>query len=232
VNASVPRPRTSRGGAGGTFLVWLVAAVTVVGFIYVLLGKAPAPAAVSPAELAERLAPVGRVTLAAPPAAVPVPVQPLADAAAPAPARIATDSDAETKAAAQTSPKPDAGTAPSSTAPKEPPGPEAEAPAGVVTVGPEARTKSTIEAASGPGPEPGAPPTPVKDPEASLPVSPTAVGEAAPAVRDPVPMQSAQPQGVWMLPAPGAGSGRVPRPMTWERRHDLPGQPYQLRPAQ
>jgi hypothetical protein len=60
------RPRCVRGAATGDFLVWLVAAATIAGFVYVLAREPAMQPAGDEEAVAARLAPVGRVTLSAP----------------------------------------------------------------------------------------------------------------------------------------------------------------------
>jgi hypothetical protein len=59
-------PWRMRGTATGDLLLWLVAAATAVGFVYLLVGDDSPPSAAAPEEIAERVRPVGRVALAAP----------------------------------------------------------------------------------------------------------------------------------------------------------------------
>ncbi len=98
-----PGRKRLRGGVSGSLPVWLVAAVTLIGFVYVWLRGPVTPTPGTPEEIAARVAPIGQVTLAAPaPAPAPAPAAPAQAEAAPTSAAQAEPAEtpaAETPAA-------------------------------------------------------------------------------------------------------------------------------------
>lgn len=202
------------GGGRAWFPVWLVAAATVAGLLYVLSAERETAPPGSPEEIAERTAPVGRLSLA----------QPVPAAKAAAPANGPTSSRSA----------PEAGTGRES-APVEP------VPVATTVTSDEAVSGETrgSQAASPESQTPAAPadrtpPAPADQPKSvdtqpagTEPVAAGRVSETA-AAPDAVADAAEPPVAAEGLPPQHWGK---PVPMRLIPRPHLPGQPYQLVPA-
>ncbi len=194
--------------------VWLVAAATVAGLVYVLSAERETASPGSPEEVAERTAPVGRLSLA----------QPVQAARAAAPANLQSTPSSS-------APEPGTG---GESVPVEP-GPAATAGPTGDKVSSETRGSraEAPEAQTPAAPGDLAPPAPPEQPEfvdkqqtGTEPV--TAGRDSETAALDAVADSTNRPVPAEGIPAQHPGE---PVPMRLVPRPHLPGEPYQLVPA-